>query len=104
MSFKSLIHSTALVAVICFLAPSANAGDVLFENKSAHKIKIASIGGSGYLEPNEKKSINFENEEVGADINIWWVKNARQLCQIFTPWDRTVTVTGKYTINCLSRN
>ncbi|SCA57992.1 exported hypothetical protein [Candidatus Terasakiella magnetica] len=98
------IAATFLIAFILNLPSYSFAGELLIENKSAHKIKVASIGGGGTLASNTTKTINFENEERGADINIWWVKNVRELCQIFTPWDRTVTITGKHTINCLSRN
>ena len=104
MRLKILAQGLVIGLLALGVTPSSQAGEILFENKSKHKVKIASIGGGGTLEPNETKTIHFENEEVGADINIWWVKNVRELCQIFTPWDRTVIVTGKYTINCLSRN
>ena len=97
------IAITSLVALLTSLASPSEAGDVVVENKSSHQIKVASIGGSGLIPPKSSKSISFKNDENGADINIWWVKNARQLCQVYTPWQRTITVTGKYTIQCMSR-
>ncbi|WP_135078794.1 hypothetical protein [Terasakiella sp. SH-1] len=97
---------TALItaALLACLPSISEAGSIVVHNNSAHKIKVASIGGSGTVEPNSSKTIDFKNEENGADINIWWLKNARELCQIYTPWDRTIRVSGKYTIACLSRN
>lgn len=79
------------------------AGSLMIENKSDQKIKISAIGGAGYVDAKSQKEISFETEENEATLNIWWVKNARQLCQIFTPWDRTVIVSGKQEIHCLSR-
>ncbi len=95
---------TLLFFVFClFWAVSAEAGSVVIENKTTLKVKVSSIGGSGFVEPAATKTIFFKNEQNGADISIWWVKNARQLCQFFTPWDRTITVTGKYSIQCMSK-
>lgn len=92
-----------LIIALTLYAFPVWAGSVLVENKSAQKIKISAIGGSAYVEADSEKSISFKNEENGATLNIWWVKNARQLCQIFTPWERTIIVTGKHTIQCLSK-
>jgi hypothetical protein len=86
-----------------FLSTKVMAGSILVHNNSDHKIKVASIGGSGMIEAKSSQSIEFKNTEIGADINIWWVKNARELCQIYTPWNRTILVSGKHTITCLSK-
>ncbi len=96
--------TSLLILVASAWAFSAQAGSVLVENNSPHKVKVSSIGGKGFVEPGKAEKISFKNEEGGADINIWWVKNARQLCQIYTPWDRTISVTVKYgEIQCMSR-
>ena len=90
--------------VASFWVFDAQAGSIVVENKSPHKVKVSSIGGSGFVNPGNTETINFKNDENGADINIWWVKNARQLCQIYTPWDRSITVTVRYNeIQCMSR-
>jgi len=92
-----------IIALLSTWAVNAQAGSVLIENKTSKKIKVSSIGGSGYVDAKSTRTLSFKNDENAADINIWWVKNARELCQIYTPWDRTITVSGKYTIQCLSR-
>lgn len=82
---------------------TGQAAELTIENKSDHRVKVSAIGGAGLIEPHSHKTLTFNNEETGADINIWWFDKARELCQIYTPWDRTITVTGKYSIQCLSR-
>lgn len=82
---------------------SALAGTLTIENHSRWKIKVSSIGGSGHVEAGQTRPITFNNTENGATVNIWWVKNVRQLCQIYTPWDRLISVGGKHTIKCLSK-
>ncbi|MDV7339346.1 hypothetical protein RYZ26_07065 [Terasakiella sp. A23] len=97
---NKLLAAIALFSCVSF---SAEAGKVMVENNSTQEIKVSSIGGKGFVAAKSKKTFDFKNDEGGADINIWWVKNARQLCQIYTPWDRTISVSGKYTIQCMSR-
>jgi hypothetical protein len=43
------------------------------------------------------------DEPVGLTVQIWWTAQPRQLCRIFAPWDRTITVTGDAVIVCLSQ-
>ena len=95
---------TICTLLYCSFTISADAGNVTIENQSDHLIKVASIGGAARLKAGETKVVSFENDDLGADINIWWVKNVRQLCQIFTPWDRKIIVHGSTEITCLSRN
>lgn len=96
-------HFLLVLGFMLLIATEAVAGSIIVRNNSAHKIKVASIGGQGIIEAKTSKSIEFKNDEIGADINIWWVKNARELCQVYTPWNRTISVTGKHTIQCLSK-
>ncbi len=73
------------------------------ENKTSKQLKVSSVGGRAYVDAHSVKTVSFDNDEEEVTIALWWVENARQLCQVFTPWDRTIIVTGKSTIQCLSK-
>jgi hypothetical protein len=91
--------------MICVIAsPVFAAETITFDNQSKHKIKVVAPGGSAVIEPGSGPvDVSFKNEgAIGVDINMWWVSNPRQLCQIFTPWQRLVVVSGKSIINCRS--
>lgn len=102
MVIKKLLIGALFICTAAWVS-SVEAGDLRIINQTIQEVKVASIGGQGRVPAQEEATISFKNDENGADINIWWVKNARQLCQIYTPWDRTILITGKYTIQCLSK-
>jgi len=85
-------------------SPVIAAETITFDNQSSHKVKLVAPGGSAVLEPaSGPVDVSFENDgEIGVDINMWWVSNPRQLCQIFTPWQRLVVISGKKHIRCRS--
>ncbi|MBC8269189.1 MAG: hypothetical protein H8E36_10610 [Rhodospirillaceae bacterium] len=94
-----------MALLIVFIAsPAFSAETITFDNQSKNKIKLVAPGGSAVLEPDSGPvTVSFKNEDsIGVDINIWWVSNPRQLCQIFTPWQRLVVVSGKRDIRCRS--
>ncbi len=90
--------------VIFSASPAFSAETITFDNQSKHKIKLVAPGGSAVIEANSGPvAVNFENEDtIGVDINIWWVSNPRQLCQVFAPWQRLVVISGKRDIRCRS--
>lgn len=91
-------------ALILFASPALAAESITFDNQSKHKVKLVAPGGSAVLKPSSGPvRVSFENDsDIGADINMWWISNPRQLCQIFTPWQRLVVITGKSIIACRS--
>lgn len=95
------IYLSLLILVV--MIGQAKAGNLTIHNKTDRQVKVSSVGGAGRIEGGQTKSIAFANEERVATINIWWMNNARQLCQIVTPWERTIIVTGRKEIKCLSR-
>jgi len=94
-----------VIGLAIFPGQRAIAGGVItVDNRSRFPIKVVAPGGSAVVEPDaQPRSIAFENDEpIGVTLRIWWVPKALQICQIFTPWDRTVTVSGQSQIICLS--
>jgi len=85
------------------MGTEAMGGSLLIDNKSDQKVKVSAIGGAGVVGARQTGQVFFENDENVAMVNLWWVRNARQLCQIETPWERTIIVTGKEEIKCLSK-
>lgn len=84
----------------------ARAGGVItIDNQSPFAIKAVAPGGSAVIDSHAQPvSIEFENDEpVGVTLRIWWVRKPLELCQIYTPWDRIVTVSGQRQIICLSQ-
>lgn len=99
----------AVMGGIGFSAEPASAGGgmITIENQSAHAVKVAIPGGSARVfapaAPPAVVPIDADDEAVGTTLRLWWVSDPLQLCQIVTPWDRTVTITGSHEIRCLSR-
>lgn len=85
----------------------AGGGTVAIDNRSDHPVKVALPGGPGRViaagEPAVNLRIDADDDAVGTTVRLWWVSDPLQLCQIVTPWDRTVTVTGTVEIRCRSR-
>ncbi|MCP3668938.1 MAG: hypothetical protein GY814_00565 [Gammaproteobacteria bacterium] len=81
-------------------------GTLLFENQSAHDIKVVAPGIGFILPAGESiKKVSLQsNNALGVNLNIWWKQNPRELCQLFTPWSRKVLITGKRSLACLSKN
>lgn len=77
----------------------------MVENESAKSVKIAGPGGQVTVESNaDPVAVSFDSDaEIGLEVKAWWVAEPRQLCQIFTPWDRTIVVSGTRVIRCRSR-
>ena len=102
---RGLLQPVAFFALALGLPTLAVAGGTItFDNQSPNKIKIAAPGGSAVVESGAGPTdVTFDTDiEIGLDINIWWVKKPRELCQIFSPYDRVVIVTGKRYIACRS--
>ncbi len=83
---------------------SANGAGIVFDNQSGRDVKLAAPGGSATLTAHSGPvEIPFEDsDDIGVDINIWWVAKPLQLCRIFTPWQRLVVISGSHTIRCRS--
>ncbi|MCW8904642.1 hypothetical protein [Sedimenticola sp.] len=85
-------------------ALSGEQQELLFENDSAHDIKVVGPGRAFILTagaPAER--VTFEaDDSLGVQLNIWWKHNPRELCQLFTPWSRRVRIAGRQTIVCMS--
>ena len=92
----------SLLILVVMMGP-AKAGSLIIHNKTDRLVKVSSVGGAGRVDGGQAQSITFANEDRVATINIWWMNNARQLCQIVTPWERTIIVTGHKEIKCLSK-
>lgn len=77
---------------------------LLFENSSAHDVKVVGPGRAFLLKagaPAER--VTFETDDsLGVQLNIWWKHNPRELCQLFTPWSRRVRIAGRQSIVCMS--
>ena len=97
---------TVLALLTCLAAAPASAGVITFDNQSDKKVKLAAPGGGAVLDPGSgPRDVSFDGQDaVGLDVNIWWVANPRELCQIYTPFDRIVVISGKTTIRCRSRD
>jgi hypothetical protein len=105
MSIHSLLTMVALLLITLGTA-AANERGLLFENSSAHDIKIVAPGISLVLSSGEKSEVlpTATEDTLGVKLNIWWRKDPLQLCQLFTPWSRHVLISGKRTIICRSKN
>ncbi len=103
-----LIHG--LLAMLLFTtagaAIAADQRQLIFENSSAHDVKIVAPGSAFILKAGSmEKEMTFQADDpLGVHLNIWWKHNPLELCQVFTPWARKVLISGKSTIACLSRN
>jgi len=99
ITFLILISTTKMVV-------AANQGTLNIENRSSHSIKLVAPGKALIL-PKESaaKTHTFEQEDpLGVHLNIWWKHNPREFCRLFTPWSRSVLISGTHTIKCLSKN
>ncbi|TVT53506.1 MAG: hypothetical protein FHK82_11770 [Sedimenticola thiotaurini] len=105
MAFRNNLVTTLLLLTLHGTA-AAERGVLLFENDSAHAIKIVAPGITLILPAGSKeKAISTaNNDSVGVHLNIWWKNDPLQLCQIYTPWSRHVLVSGKQAIVCRSNN
>jgi hypothetical protein len=99
------IAAAAVLLLIAAGAPALAEGKIIVENRSVRTIKMAAPGGSAVVEPGSPPvTVSFTSDEpVGLTVQIWWTAQPRQLCRIFAPWDRTITVTGDAVIVCLSQ-
>ncbi len=94
-------------------SPAAGADDrsIAVDNRSAKTVKVVAPGGAAIVEAEaEPVTVTVAaaggadaEDAVGVEVTAWWVSEPRQLCQIFTPWGRTVIVSGSRTIRCRSR-
>ncbi|MCU0893505.1 MAG: hypothetical protein MUD06_04145 [Rhodospirillales bacterium] len=76
------------------------------ENRSDHPVKLALPGTpAATIAPGaEPAQVQAKAEgATGVTARLWWTSDPRQLCQIYTPWERTITVTGSREIICRSR-
>jgi hypothetical protein len=76
------------------------------ENRSDHPVKLALPGTPAATIAPGGEPARIEAEADGATgvtARLWWTSDPRQLCQIYTPWERTITVTGSREILCRSR-
>lgn len=92
----------ALASTVLVASPPATAGTIVVDNQSPSPVKVVAPGGSAVVPPgSEPSEIAFDNDEqVGVTVRIWWTSEPRQLCQVFTPWEHRVVVTGKAAIRC----
>lgn len=85
----------------------AGGGTITIDNQSDHTVKVAIPGGTARIfppgAPPAAIPIDADDDAVGTTLRLWWVPDPLQLCQIVTPWQRTVTITGSQEIRCLSR-
>lgn len=97
---------TTLLLLIGHGAAAAEGRVLLFENDSAHDIKIVAPGITLILPAGvaEKVLSSDGNDSMAVHLNIWWKKDPLQLCQLDTPWSRRVLISGKQSIDCRSRN
>jgi hypothetical protein len=76
------------------------------ENRSDHPVKLAlPATPAATIAPGAEPARIEANADgaTGVTARLWWTSDPRQLCQIYTPWERTITVTGSREIICRSR-
>lgn len=103
-------RALAAAAVACAVLAAGNgvaAGAWLsVENRSEHPVKVAVPGApAATIAPGaDPARIEATSDgDTGVTARLWWTSDPRQLCQIYTPWERTITVTGSREILCRSR-
>lgn len=85
---------------------AASDGWLSIENRSDHPVKLALPGAPATIVAPGGEPARIEADADGATgvtARLWWTSDPRQLCQIYTPWERTITVTGSREIICRSR-
>jgi hypothetical protein len=87
---------------------AAEARWLSIENRSDHPVKLALPGAPATIvapgaEPARIEADADADGATGVTARLWWTSDPRQLCQIYTPWQRTITVTGSREIICRSR-
>lgn len=103
--------AAALAGVLWMLlaAPAGAAAEgrwLSVENRSDHPVKLALPGTpAAMIAPGAEPSRIEAGSDgaTGVTARLWWTSDPRQLCQIYTPWGRTITVTGSREIICRSR-
>lgn len=101
--------AAGLVAAVVLMgtaAMGAEAPVLNIENQSEHPVKVALPGAPAATIASGAEPVRIEgaNEDgAGVTARLWWTSDPRQLCQIYTPWERTITVTGSREILCRSR-
>jgi hypothetical protein len=107
---KRALSAVVAGLAVVFLAAAARAADepsLAIENRSEHPVKVALPGTPAATVPPGDSPVSVaaadRGEGVGVTARLWWVKDPRALCQIYTPWGRTITVTGSREILCRSR-
>ena len=100
-----VIGVLSLVGLVGHARSAVAEGMITVDNGSASPIKVAGQGGSAVVDAGAKGvEVKFEGgTDIGIDAKIWWIENARELCQLFVPWQRTVVVSGTSTIRCRSQ-
>lgn len=97
-----------LLLTLCLAASGAAVSGeqqvLLFENASAHDVKVVGPGRAFILKAGAPaEQVTFDTDDsLGVQLNIWWKNNPRELCQLFTPWSRRVRIAGRHTIVCMS--
>lgn len=103
-----LMLVSCAVAWALLAAGGAAAGEAWLdiENRSEHPVKVALPGVPAATVGQGAEAARIETASDGATgvtARLWWTSDPRQLCQIYTPWGRTITVTGSREILCRSR-
>jgi hypothetical protein len=101
-----IIFILTLSLAVAGTALAAEQAGLLFENDSAHDVKVVGPGRAFIIKAGAPpKQVTFETDgSLGVDLNIWWTNNPRELCQLFTPWSRRVRIAGRHSIVCLSND
>lgn len=103
---RALAAAAVACTVLAAGSGAAAAASLSVENRSEHPVKVALPGAkAATLAPGgEPARIEAEADGgTGVTARLWWTSDPRQLCQIYTPWERTITVTGSREILCRSR-
>ncbi|MGB0682248.1 MAG: hypothetical protein ACPGOV_06050 [Magnetovibrionaceae bacterium] len=104
---RAQLFFLCLVGLLISLPPlDARAeGRLVIENKTEHKLRIAGPGGKGRMDSGvEPMDVFFDTKDEAIEVKIWFADDPRQLCIVYTPFERKVVVSGKTIIGCLSRN
>ncbi|MGB0747858.1 MAG: hypothetical protein ACPGO3_03850 [Magnetospiraceae bacterium] len=94
----------ACALVLLMAGPAWAGGVITIDNQTRHAVKVAAPGGAAVVEPGgDPVAVTFETDApIGLDVKLWWADKPLELCIIFTPWDRSIIVSGKTTISCRS--